>query len=191
MHRFVSIVSEADCDGFTVHARKAWLSGLSPKENRNIPPLRYNEVHRLKEEFPHLFIEINGGIVSWDQTLEHLTHVDGVMIGRAAYQNPRLFLEADPLIFNTPSRFTLDEVIELMAEYVDKWVSQGGRAHYITRHLVHLLSGLPGNKYWRRTLSEKAHHSDFNGEMIRQAWREVKNRQIYAQSRSRISAPQP
>ena len=191
MHRFVSIVSQAESDGFTVHARKAWLSGLSPKENRTIPPLRYEEVYRLKRDFPHLFIEINGGIVSWEQTREHLTQVDGVMIGRAAYQNPRIFLNADPFIFNTPARFTLDEVIELMAVYVDQWVAQGGRAHYITRHLVHLLSGLPGNKYWRRTLSEKAHLPDFKGETIRKTWLEVKNRQLYAQSRSRSKASLP
>lgn len=191
MHRFVSIVAQSGCDGFTVHARKAWLSGLSPKENRNIPPLRYEEVYRLKQEFPQFFIEINGGITTWDAILDHLGKVDGVMIGRAAYQNPRLFLQADPLIFNTPARFTLEDVIEQMAEYVDRWVMQGGRAHYITRHLVHLLSGLPGNKYWRRTLSEQAHLPDFKGQMILDAWEEVKKRQIYAQERSRSQSVLP
>ena len=172
MLRFIDIVSAAGCDSFSVHARKAWLSGLSPKENRTIPPLRYEEIYQLKRERPHLFIEINGGIVDWPSIEVHLQYVDAVMLGRAAYSNPRLFFEADRRLFpdSEASPFSLEEVIFKMADYTDQWVEQGGRAHHVTRHLVHLLSGIPGNKYWRRTLSEGAVKKGATGEIVRFAW---------------------
>jgi tRNA-dihydrouridine synthase A len=172
MLRFVDIVSESGCDGFSVHARKAWLSGLSPKENRKIPPLRYEEVYRLKQERPHLFVEINGGVLDWEDINLHLKYVDAVMIGRGAYNKPRLFFEADRRLFPelVPAHLSLEEVILEMAKYTDRWVEQGGRAHHVTRHLVHLLSGIPGNKYWRRTLSEGAVMPGANGDIVRRAW---------------------
>lgn len=175
MHRFVTLVAEAGCDGFSVHARKAWLSGLSPKENRTVPPLRYEEVYRLKKELPHLFIEINGGVSDWDQIEAHLNHVDGVMLGRAAYQNPRLFMEVDRRLFpDAPaSTYDLEGVVMAMADYLDRWVRGGGRAHHVTRHIVHLLSGIPGNKHWRRTLSEGATSPEASGDLIRETWRAV------------------
>lgn len=172
MLRFIDIVSAAGCDTFSVHARKAWLSGLSPKENRNIPPLRYEEIYRLKRERPHLFIEINGGITTWDEIETHLKFVDAVMIGRGAYKHPRLFLEADRRLFpgrEAPER-SLDEIISEMARYTDAWVSGGGRANHVTRHLVHLLSGMPGNKIWRRTLSERSVAKGADGDVVRDAW---------------------
>ena len=158
MANFVRIVSSAGCDRFTVHARKAWLKGLSPKENRNIPPLRYGEVHRLKEEFPHLFVEINGGIVNLEQVKEQLQLVDGVMIGRAAYDNPYLFAKVDREIYHSdipaPTRH---QVVRAMLPYIDSWVGQGVKLHAISRHLLQLFTGCPGTKAWKRHISENAH----------------------------------
>lgn len=155
MRSFVETVAAAGCDRFSVHARKAWLSGLSPKENRQIPPLRYDDVYRLKRELPHLRIEINGGITSMDSTQEHLSHVDGVMIGRAAYDHPFLFAEADARFFGSqqpsPSR---RQVIEGLVRYLERWHRQGIPLSRITRHLMHLFNGQPGARFWRRTLSE-------------------------------------
>lgn len=177
MLRFVDVVAEAGADGFTVHARKAWLSGLSPKQNRTVPPLRYEEVYRLKRERPTLNIELNGGICEWDEIHTHLQHVDAVMLGRAAYSNPRLFLKADTLIFSDDSPPpSLAELANKMANYTDEWVQRGGRAHHVTRHLVHLLSGLPGNKFWRRTLSEEAVKSGASGDVVRRAWEGAEQR---------------
>ena len=188
MLRFVDIVSEEECDGFSVHARKAWLSGLSPKENRNIPPLRYEEIYRLKRERPHLFIEINGGIKTWDEIDEHLKHVDAVMLGRGAYSNPRLFMEADQRLFpsESPAQREIADVISAMADYTDQWVEGGGRAHHVTRHLVHLLSGVPGNKYWRRLLSEEAIKKGANGDVVRRAWQGTIERMKHIEERARL-----
>ncbi len=158
MAHFVRVVSEAGCQRFTVHARKAWLKGLSPKENRNIPPLRYEDVYRLKTEFPQLFIEINGGIINLDQVRHHLQFVDAVMIGRAAYHNPYLFATVDRDIYQQnvipPTRH---EVIEKMLPYIDYWVSRGLKLHSISRHLLAIFSGIPGTKAWKRHISENAH----------------------------------
>lgn len=172
MLHFVERVMEAGCDGFSVHARKAWLSGLSPKENRDVPPLRYPEVYELKRAHPELFIEINGGVTTWDELLTHLSHVDGVMIGRAAYQHPRLFMLADTLLFPhlPPASLNLDEVVEELARYLDERLAAGCRAHHITRHMVHLLAGLPGNKLWRRRLSEESVHPGANGAWVMEVW---------------------
>lgn len=155
---FVDTVAAAGCDGFTVHARKAWLKGLSPKENREIPPLRYPEVYALKRARPGLFVELNGGVRAWSEVGAHLRAVDAVMVGRAAYDSPRLLLRADEALFagRPAAGRGLDEVVERMAGYLDAHVAAGGRAHHVTRHMVHLLAGLPGNKVWRRGLSEGA-----------------------------------
>lgn len=159
MANFVSIVSQAGSDRFTVHARKAWLNGLSPKENRNIPPLRYNEVHRLKEEFPHLQVEINGGFRDWSSVGEQLEKVDAVMLGRAAYDDPWLFHTVDTQFYDdtgpVPSR---EEVVCAMVEYADQVLRQDNRARlgHIARHMQNLFNGLPGARRWRRTLAENA-----------------------------------
>lgn len=157
MANFVRVVQDSGADRFTVHARKAWLKGLSPKQNRNIPPLRYPEIYRLKEEFPHLDIEINGGIKTLAETEEHLKKVDAVMIGRAAYDNPWLFSEADSRIFGVhrEGRSRI-EVAEIMLEYMAKEMEGGVRMMSMARHILQLFSGMPGARLWRRELGQAA-----------------------------------
>lgn len=170
MVRFVEVVSAAGCRRFSVHARKAWLQGLSPKENREIPPLRYAEVYRLKQEFPHLDIEINGGIKTLDETAEHLEHVDAVMIGRAAYDHPWMFSEVDRRFFGEDQvGLTTAEVVEAMAEYAERWLASGGKLNAVTRHLLHLFVGQPGARAWRRHLSENAWREGAGPELLIEA----------------------
>ena len=167
MAHFVRIVSEVGCRRFTVHARKAWLKGLSPKENRNIPPLRYQDVHRLKQEFPHLFIEINGGITTLVQVQEQLKLLDAVMIGRAAYDNPYLFATVDRDLYGedaTPP--TRREVVVAMLPYIDYWTTKGLKLNAISRHILQLFAGKPGAKAWKRYISENAHRPDAGFEVI-------------------------
>ena len=154
MRRFVEVVTEAGCDRFSVHARKAWLSGLSPRENREVPPLRYDDVYRLKREFPQLVIEINGGVLDLDQAEEHLRQVDAVMIGRAAYDDPWLFSGADPRFFGTdaPVR-NRREAVEAYLPYVERKLSDGVALSWLTRHMLQLFSGRPGARAWRRLLT--------------------------------------
>ncbi|QIZ72377.1 tRNA dihydrouridine(20/20a) synthase DusA [Oxynema aestuarii] len=157
MAHFVSVVAEAGCRRFTVHARKAWLSGLNPKENRNVPPLRYADVYRLKREFPHLWIEINGGIKTVAQIEQQLQQVDAVMVGRAAYDDPYLFAPCDRAIFGVASAPpTRHEVVERMLPYIDRCVGAGVRLHKISRHLLQLFAGQPGSRAWKRHISEHA-----------------------------------
>ena len=153
--RFVEVVSESPCVRFSVHARKAWLSGLSPKQNRTIPPLRYDDVYRLKQAHPELCIEINGGITTMEEIKMHLAHVDAVMIGRAAYDNPMLFASVDAEIFGAATG-SIDEfeAARAMLPYAESWVKGGGRLHHISRHMLALFQGQPGARAWRRTLTE-------------------------------------
>lgn len=174
MANFVRIVSQAGCQRFTVHARKAWLQGLSPKENRNIPPLRYGDVYRLKQEFPHLFIEINGGITTLAQVEEHLQQVDAVMIGRAAYDDPYLFAQCDRLIYGENSiPPTRHQVAEAMLPYIEYWISLGTNLNKISRHLLLLFHGQPGSRAWKRYISENAHLPGAGAEVIRAALAKV------------------
>jgi len=159
MANFVRIVSESGCTRFTVHARKAWLSGLSPKENRNVPPLRYEDVYRLKREFPGLVVEINGGIVGLAEVAEHLNHVDAVMIGRGAYDDPFSFARADRDVFgdvDAPIVERRRDVVEAMLPYVADQVARGVNLAHITRHMLQLFSGVRGASVWRRHLSERS-----------------------------------
>jgi tRNA-dihydrouridine synthase A len=157
MERFVSLVAPSGADRFTVHARKAWLKGLSPKENRNVPPLRYAEVHRLKQRFPELSIEINGGIRSLDVALEQLQHVDAVMIGRGAVDDPWLFAEADRRIYGETTPVpTRRQVVEAVVPYTEQHVASGGKVHHVSRHLLQLFRGQPGARRWRQLLTEGA-----------------------------------
>jgi tRNA-dihydrouridine synthase A len=157
MVEFVRIVAAAGCDRFSVHARKAWLQGLSPKENRDIPPLRYEDVYRLKQEFPHLAIEINGGVQTLEQVHIHLRFVDAVMIGRAAYDNPYLFATVDQAIYEEDKRpLTRQEIAEAMLPYIERWVDRGGKLHAITRHMLQLFAGEPGTRAWKRYLTEQS-----------------------------------
>ncbi|WP_341502044.1 tRNA dihydrouridine(20/20a) synthase DusA [Gallaecimonas sp. GXIMD4217] len=155
---FVDKVSAGGCDTFIIHARKAWLQGLSPKENREIPPLDYERVYRLKQDFPHLHIGINGGIKTVAEMQQHLAHVDSVMVGREAYQNPYLLAEIDQALYDAEhapvSRF---EVVRQMLPYVERQMSQGARLNHISRHILGLFNGMPGGRKWRRYLSENAH----------------------------------
>jgi tRNA-dihydrouridine synthase A len=171
---FVKIVAEAGCRRFTVHARKAWLRGLSPKENRTIPPLRYEDVYRLKKELPHLFIEINGGIVNLEQVKENLNRIDGVMIGRAAYDNPFLFARADRDIYGqieeVPTRV---QVVENMLPYIDFWRSRGLKLNSITRHMLELFAGQPGTKVWKRSISNNAHLANADSKVIARALEQI------------------
>jgi len=174
MANFVRIVSEVGCQRFTVHARKAWLQGLSPKENRDIPPLRYSEVHRLKQEFAHLFIEINGGFTSLEQVREQLKFVDAVMIGRAAYDNPYLFATADAEIYaEEVTPLTPHEVAQAMCSYIDYWVAKGLKLNKITRHMLQLFAGRSGSRAWKRILTEKSCLPEVGSEVVREALEKV------------------
>jgi tRNA-dihydrouridine synthase A len=162
MLRFVeTVAATGSATRFTVHARKAWLSGLDPKQNRTIPPLRYAEVHRLKTELPELSIEINGGFTTLDQVEEQLGHVDAVMIGRAAYDDPYLLAEADRRIYGEmgednpiPSR---RRAVEGYLPYVQRQLDRGVYLSHLTRHVLGLFAGRPGARAWRRHISENAH----------------------------------
>jgi len=150
-------VFEAGADALWVHARKAWLEGLSPKENRDIPPLDYDRVYRLKKKYPHRFIGINGGIRTLDEAAEHLRHVDGAMLGRAAYQNPAILAEADLRIYGEPGASPdLAAVVQEMADYAARHIARGGRLSHVTRHMVGLFQGVPGARRWRQILSTEA-----------------------------------
>ncbi|MEM6500276.1 MAG: tRNA dihydrouridine(20/20a) synthase DusA [Cyanobacteria bacterium P01_C01_bin.89] len=173
--KFVETVAATGCDRFTVHARKAWLQGLSPKENRDIPPLRYEDVYRLKQDFPNLSIEINGGIVTLPDIHQHLNHVDAVMIGRAAYDNPYLFAAIDQEIYgdDRPLR-TRQEVAETMLPYIEHWLSRPStgrvfKLNKITRHMLQLFAGQRGSRQWRRILTERSCKPEAGVEVIQTA----------------------
>jgi tRNA-dihydrouridine synthase A len=154
---FVANVAEAGCETFIVHARKAILNGLSPKQNREIPPLRYDVVYQLKRDFPELTIILNGGITSLDQAEHVLTRVDGVMMGREAYHNPYILAEVDQRIFgkaNAPLERV--QVLHGLLPYVHRQLQSGIRLHSISRHILGLFHGAPGARSWRRHLSENA-----------------------------------
>lgn len=160
LHEFIDTLYQAGCRTFIVHARKAWLSGLSPKENREIPPLQYEKVYRIKALFPDALIAINGGIKTAEQSLEHVQHCDGVMIGREAYQNPYSLIEQERALFgeqNLPSR---RDIIEKLLPYVQAQLQQGVRLHHITRHIIGLYNSQPGGKQFRRYLSEFGHKKE-------------------------------
>ena len=174
MANFVRVVSEAGADRFTVHARKAWLQGLSPKENRTVPPLRYEEVGRLKREFPHLTIEINGGFRDLDAVRAQLGRVDGVMMGRAAYENPFLFATVDRDFYGeTAPPPTRREVVEGLLPYLEQELSNGVHLNRVTRHVLGLFAHQPGARAWKRHLSENAHLPGAGVEVVLEAMRRV------------------
>ena len=159
---FIGTVAEKSAtETFIVHARNAILQGLSPKENREIPPLKYDYVYQLKKDFPHLEILINGGIKTIEETQEHLRHVDGVMMGREAYNNPWVLSQVDQAVFGQPSlvsdRF---EALARFIPYAERQLANGERLMHLTRHLLGIFQGLPGGKQFRRYLSENGHRSD-------------------------------
>jgi tRNA-dihydrouridine synthase A len=164
---FLRIVAGAGCRSFAIHARKAWLQGLSPKENREVPPLDYDRVYRLKQDFPDLEIVLNGGVLDLDQAERHLSRVDGVMIGRAAYQNPYVLAESDRRLFGdrgpVPSR---DQVVRALLPYAERQCARGVPVKAITRHILGLFNGQTGARLWRRKLSEEAHRPGAGPEVI-------------------------
>lgn len=170
MFQFVKPIADTGCSTFIVHARKAWLQGLSPKQNREIPPLHYEMVHQLKQDFPHLNIIINGGITDLEQCLPHLQLLDGVMLGRAAYHNPYLLAEVDSVIYNKPTATkTRDEVLLDYIPYIEGQLSENVALNHITRHILGLFQGIPGAKLFRRHISEQAHRQGAGIEVVYQA----------------------
>ncbi|MFT7560720.1 MAG: tRNA-dihydrouridine synthase A [Flavobacteriales bacterium] len=155
LSEFVYTVSEAGCSEFIVHARKAWLSGLSPKENRHIPPLRYELISQLKRDFPHLTICVNGGIKTTDEALKHLNDLDGVMIGREAYSNPWSITDVDEKIFAcAPFIQSRHDILTQYAHYCEQEVAKGTYIHHMSKHVLGLFSGQPGGRLFRREMSE-------------------------------------
>ncbi len=168
--RFVELVAQGGCTVFIIHARKAWLNGLSPRQNRSVPPLRYDVVYRLKREFPQLTIVLNGGITKLDDAAGHLERIDGVMIGREAYANPFLLAEVDRRLFgDRQPPVSRTEVLTAYTEYCSRQVAAGCRLNRLTRHIVGLFQGQPRARAWRRHLSEHAHRPCAGIEVIRHA----------------------
>lgn len=173
---FVATVAAAGCETFIIHARKAWLKGLSPKENREIPPLRYDIAAEIKRDFPQLAVVLNGGIANLDDSLTHLQIFDGVMLGRAAYHNPYLLAEADRRLFGddgpTPSRH---DVLAAYLPYVERELARGTRLQAMARHILGLFHGAPGGRQWRRHLSENATRAGGGLDVLRAAaaWTQV------------------
>jgi len=156
--QFVGTLSEAGCNTFVVHARKAWLKGLSPKQNREVPELNYDRVYQLKRDFPDAEIIINGGITTLEQSIEHLNHLDGVMMGREAYTNPYILATVDQDIYgaNHPVK-SREKIAEQFLDYIDNEMSKGTKLHAMTRHILGLFHGMPGARLFRRHISENAY----------------------------------
>ena len=171
---FLARVATAGVDRFTIHARKAWLQGLSPKENRDIPPLDYDLVRQMKMTFPHLHLSVNGGVATLDDAEIFLDALDGVMIGRAAYHSPSdVLLDVDRRFFAAETSKTTEEVVHLMLPYIADHIAGGGRLNQVTRHMLGLFQGRPGARMWRRYISENAHHDGADGQVVEDALRFV------------------
>jgi tRNA-dihydrouridine synthase A len=176
LQAFVEPVAAAGCSVFIVHARKAWLQGLSPKENREIPPLNYDWVYRLKADYPQLTIVINGGIQTLDECQLHLQHVDGVMLGREAYQNPWMLADVDEVLFgmDKPAE-SRDDIVAALLPYTEAQLARGASLNHITRHILGLYQGVPGARKFRRHLSENAYKKGAGIDVLEQAWALVAN----------------
>ena len=170
LHRFLTIVSDAGCRTFIVHARKAWLKGLSPKQNRDVPPLNYDLVYQMKQEFPDLEIIVNGGIKTLEQCEQHLQHLDGVMMGREVYHNPFVMSEVDARVYGLPAReINQFEVLDQYMAYMEQQLAQGVYLKQMSRHLLGLFAGQPGAKAWRRYISENAYKEGAGIDVIQKA----------------------
>ncbi len=165
---FIAAMRDAGVRRMSVHARKAWLQGLSPKENREVPPLDYPLVYAMKREFPDMHLSINGGVGSLEEAQAHLAAgMDGVMLGRAAYHTPSdILLRADEVIFGESGAKTAEQVVDEIRPYIARHLAGGGRLHAVTRHMLGLFAGRPGARGWRRVLSEGAHRADAGLEVI-------------------------
>ena len=167
---FVRTVAGAGCDTFIIHARKAWLQGLSPKQNREIPPLRYDVAYQLKCDFPGLTIVVNGGIVSLQSAIQHVSHVDGVMLGRAAIHDSYVVAQADHLLFGDAHPVpTRADLAQSYIPYIEQQLALGVRLPALTRHLLSLYQGMPGARRWRRWLSENAPRPGAGSEVVQAA----------------------
>jgi tRNA-dihydrouridine synthase A len=168
LQHFTEIMLAAGVEVLMVHARKAWLQGLSPKENREIPPLDYERVYRLKREFPQLIVVINGGITTVEQVQAHLVRLDGVMLGRAAYHDPYLLAQVEAALYGEPLP-QRDVVLQQMRPYVEAELARGTALKHISRHLLGLYQGEPGARAFRRSISERAHLPGAGWELLEQA----------------------
>lgn len=183
LYTLVEAVRTAGCRTLIIHARKAWLDGLSPKENREIPPLRYPVVHALKRDFPELTIVINGGLSTIEACAEQLREVDGVMLGREAYYNPWMLASVDPVLFGESAPVvSREEVVERFMPYVIARHREGVPVSAMTRHILGLYQAVPGARLWRRTLSEQVHRPGTGPEVIRAAVAHVESRSDNANS---------
>jgi len=165
---FVDSVAAAGCNTFVIHARNAWLQGLSPKENREVPPLRYDWAYRLKRERPHLQIIVNGGIATMDEATQHLDHADGAMLGRAAYHDPYLLHRLDVAWFGGTLR-TRGDLLRAYRPYVEAELARGALLKHITRHILGLFAGERGGRAFRQVLSEGAHQPGADWSLVEQA----------------------
>jgi tRNA-dihydrouridine synthase A len=171
------VVFEAGCDALWVHARKAWLEGLSPKQNRDIPPLDYDRVYRLKQKYPEKFIGINGGITTLDEVKDHLHKVDGVMIGRAAYHTPDMLRHVDQSLFaSSLPPVSYDKLCENMMTYAADHVARGGRVNHVTRHMLGLFQGMPGARRYRQIMTVDSCKADATPAVIERAFAAVLER---------------
>jgi tRNA-dihydrouridine synthase A len=182
--QFIQTVAErGGCETFIIHARKAWLTGLSPKENRDIPPLDYDRVYQLKRDFPSLTLAINGGIKSIGEAKQHLLQLDGVMVGREAYQNPGILSRIDSELFAGVDPYPeLADAVTAMFPYIESELSRGTYLGHITRHMLGLFQGMPGARQWRRHLSENAHKPGAGISVLEQALAKVTHSEISSPS---------
>lgn len=180
LYALVEAVSARGIKTFIIHARNAWLDGLSPKENREIPPIRYGVVYALKRDFPRLEIVVNGGINSILEAKTHFDHVDGVMLGRAAYHNPRLLADVDAEIYEASSEpaVAVATAVRRYIRYVEMNIGNGVPLAAMTRHLLGLFHGEPGARHWRRALSEQAREPGAGVALVEQALRELESRRV-------------
>ncbi len=169
LHEFVAELTSAGCQVFIVHARKAWLNGLSPKENREIPPLHYDYVHRLKQAFSDRTFVMNGGINTLAQSQEQLAHVDGVMMGREAYHNPFVMSEVDSQLFNSANARTREEILQAFIDYSWHQYEAGTRLHHMSRHILGIFAGQHGGKLFRRFISENACKKEATPDVLQSA----------------------
>jgi tRNA-dihydrouridine synthase A len=171
---FIRTVAATGCTTFIIHARKAWLNGLSPKENREIPPLKYDVAYQLKKDFPALEIIVNGGITAWPDIHTHLQHVDGVMLGREAYHNPYVMAPVDTQLYgemHAPK--SRHAVMQAFVDYAEQQMAQGEGLQHLSRHILGLFQGLPGARQFRRHISENAHRKGASSDVLKHALRLV------------------
>jgi len=172
---FISTIADAGCQDFIIHARKAWLKGLSPKQNRDVPPLCYGTVYQIKQDFPALNISLNGGVTSLDVASDVLSNVDGVMVGREAYHNPYLLAEVDRQIYGVSGDIkTRHQVVMELIPYIQQHLIEDGRLHNVTRHILGLFHGVAGARAWRRCLSEKAPKKGANEAVVLEALNNIR-----------------